>query len=314
MDELSDMQQLFLSLAAAVVCFLLFMFLLNRMQHESMRKRLLRLAPSEEETKDQVERERDSGDASGFAATLEPLLKAFGLRPAHYRRINFYKFYRAGVSPVDGPIYYLAWRWFMTPVALLIAVYLFGRDAEPLMRIAYLMAGGLIVFLAFFGGDLYLKNLRLKREVILTRSFPDTLDLLLVCTESGLALDGALQRVCRELDKAHPQITDELNKTRLELTILNDRSRALQNLAERTDLLPFRSLVASLLQTERFGTSLNDTLRVLADEYRMTRLMLAEQKAGRLPVMMTIPLITLMLPALFMIIMGPAIVRAVPHM
>ncbi len=313
MDELSDLQQLLIAFGAAVSIFILFMIIVNRLQRETVRKRLKKLAPSEEEAKEMVERER-SGEASGLAAKLEPLLKIMGLRPDKYRRLHFYKFYRAGVSPIDGPIYYLAWKWFSTPLALLLA-YILVRDAtEPLQHVANILAGGILVVLAFFGGDIYLKNRRLKREIILTRSFPDMLDLLLVCTESGLALDGALQRVCKELDAAHPEITEELNKTRLELTLLNDRARALQNLAERTDLLPFRSLVASLLQTERFGTSLNDTLRVLSEEYRMTRLMMAEQKAGKLPVMMTIPLILLMLPALFMIIMGPALVRVFENM
>jgi tight adherence protein C len=304
----ANTQDLLIALLIATVCFIMLMYLVGYMQRESLRKRLRNLAPSKEEAKEAVERER--GDAAtGFAATLEPILRVMGLRPDEFRRLNFYKFYRAGVSPVDGPVYYLAWKWFTTPVGLLVSYSLLTADVAPLAKIGMLIASVLIFILTYFGGDLYLKNNRAKREQTLSRSFPDTLDLLLVCTESGLALDAALQRVSRELQFAHPEITDELNKTRLELTLLNDRPRALQNLAERTDLMPFRSLVASLLQTERFGTSLNETLRVLADEYRNTRLMLAEQKAGSLPVKMTIPLITLMLPALFLIIMGPAVIR-----
>jgi tight adherence protein C len=91
--------------------------------------------------------------------------------------------------------------------------------------------------------------------------------------------------------------------------LLNDRPKALMNLGERTNLVPFRSLVASLIQTEKFGTSLTDTLRVLSEDYRLTRLMLAEQKAGRLPVMMTIPLILLLMPAFVAIILAPPFIR-----
>ena len=269
----------------------------------------MRLAPSMEETEETVERQRE-GNPTGFAATLEPLLRVFGMRPAEYRRLHFYRFYRAGVDPVDGPVYYLAWRTFATPIAILIAVSLMTKGAVPMMKLAFGMVSIILVVLSLFGGDIYLKNNRLKREEVLTRSFPDTLDLLLVCTESGLALDAALARVCQELAHAHPEITDELNKTRLELTLLNDRARALQNLAERTDLVPFRSLVTSLMQTERFGTSLTETLRVLASEYRYTRLMLAEQKAGSLPVKITLPLILLLMPAFFLIVMGPGIISA----
>ena len=171
------------------------------------------------------------------------------------------------------------------------------------------MTAGFVVILGIMGPDMYLRNAREKREKILTRSFPDALDLLLVCVESGLALDGALARVCKELGRAHPAITQELNRTRLELTLLNDRAQALANLSERTDMLAFRSLVTTLLQSEKFGTSLTDTLRVLSEDFRNTRLMIAEDKAGRLPVLMTIPLITLMMPALFLIILGPAIIN-----
>jgi tight adherence protein C len=101
----------------------------------------------------------------------------------------------------------------------------------------------------------------------------------------------------------------ELNRTRIELTLLNDRNQALSNLAERTDMLSFRTLVTTLLQSERFGTSLTDTLRVLSEDARNTRLMMAETIAGRLPVLMTIPMIVLMMPALFIVILAPAVMK-----
>lgn len=308
-DFIENPQQLIISFVIAVICFIGFMMAVGMSQKESMRKRLLRLAPTQEEAKDFVQRNRE-GQASPLAVSLEGILKAMGMRPSEYRRVNFYRFYRAGVDVVNGPIYFLAWRVFSTPVALFIAWYLVTQEGiKPAMMLAHALLAIMVFCTAFFGGDMYLKNQRDKRSLKLVRGFPDALDLLLVCTEAGLALDGALARVCKELDRAHPDVCDELNKTRLELTLLNDRGRALQNLADRTDLVAFRSLVASLLQTERFGTSLTETLRVLADEYRNTRLMLAEQKAGSLPVKMTIPLITLLLPSLFLIIMGPALLK-----
>jgi tight adherence protein C len=309
MFGIENFQDLVFATFAGIICFAVFMVIVSRSQRESTSQRLKRLAPTKEEAKEFIDRNRE-GQPKGMAATLEPLLSMLALRPAEFRRVNFYRFYRAGVDAVDGPTYYLAWKWMGLPVALLIVTYLITRDAQGAMKLLNYLLSIMVFSLTFFGGDLYLKNQRDKRALKLTRAFPDTLDLLLVCTESGLALDGALARVCKELDRAYPEITDELNKTRLELTLLNDRSRALQNLADRTDLVPFRSLIASLLQTERFGTSLTETLRVLADEYRNTRLMLAEEKAGKLPVKITIPLVTLLLPSLFLIIMGPAIIKA----
>ncbi len=292
----------------AFFVFVLLMWVVNFSKKESLKARLRRLAPSDEETQDAIDRKRDGGGA-GLAAVFEPFVSLV-INLEEFRRLSFYKFYRAGVDPVDGPVNYLAYKWLTTPIALLIIYMLWntGADAGLAKKMMKVIGSGILIGVSWFGPDLFLANNRAKREVLLMRSFPDTLDLLLVCTESGLALDGALARVCKELGHAYPEITDEMNKTRLELTLLNDREKALNNLAERSDLVPFRSLVASLLQTERFGTSLTDTLRVLADEYRNTRLMLAEQKAGRLPVMMTIPLITLLLPSLFLIILGPAIV------
>jgi tight adherence protein C len=304
------MLKIAISLLVATGIFIVFMILVNITSKESTSKRLKRLAPSKEETEDYVDRRRED-NPTGLAATLEPVLRALGLKPAEFRRIHFFKFYRAGVDPVDGPVLYLAWKWFMTPISLII-VYLLLKDPIPdkLTGLSYMIVGALLFVFSYFGGDLYLSNQRAKRSQVLMRSFPDALDLLLVCTESGLALDGALARVTKELGHAHPEITDELNKLRMELTLLNDREKALNNFGERVDLVPIRSLVAALLQTERFGTSLMETLRVLSEEYRTTRLILAEEKAARLPVMMTVPLILLLLPALMLIVLGPAIISA----
>ena len=166
----------------------------------------------------------------------------------------------------------------------------------------------ILAVLGLFGAQLYLQNSIDKRKKILLRAFPDTLDLLLICVESGLALDAALTRVCKELGSAYPEMTAELNRTRLELALLNDRVRALSNLGDRTDMPAFRSLISALIQSERFGTSLTDTLRVLSEEFRLERLSMAEAKAARLPVLMTVPLIFLLMPALFIIVLGPAMV------
>ncbi len=216
----------------------------------------------------------------------------------------------AGISSYHTPLYLL---FFKRLGGLIIAVI-----GVVVMLTALKSSGGalkngsigaFLIIVGVWGVDLYLKNTTIKRQKILTRSMPDTLDLLVVCVESGLALDAALARVCKELGRAHPDITKELNQTRMELALLNDRSQALMNLAERTNIVAFRSLVAALIQTEKFGTSLTDTLRVLSEDFRMTRLMLAEEKAGKLPVMMTIPLILLLMPALVLVILGPAYVK-----
>ncbi|MCH2548192.1 MAG: type II secretion system F family protein [Alphaproteobacteria bacterium] len=252
----------------------------------------------------------DSEDKkSGLAILGESFITMMGKNPQNVQKDMQLRFIQAGVYSPNALGYYYLFKVIAFPIALVIAFLLISTYAEGMMRLLKVIAALALVFIAWFGPSIYLTNKKQKRQKTLQRSFPDTLDLILVCVESGLALDAALARVCRELGRAHPEITKELNRTRMELTLLSDRSIALQNLAERTDLVAFRSLVAALMQTEKFGTSLTETLRVLSDDYRNTRLMIAENKAGKLPAMMTVPMILLMMPAFMMIILGPAIVQ-----
>ncbi len=249
-----------------------------------------------------------NGDPSPGAARLQSFLRAMGINTEEAARKLELRFANAGINSPDAPIYYLFFQRIGCLVLLLFALFLFASAGPDNKLLMYTLAL-IVLVLALFGPKLYLQNMIDKRKHILQRSFPDTLDLLLICVESGLALDAALTRVCNELGNAYPEMTAELNRTRLELALLNDRVRALMNLGERTDMIAFRSLISALIQSERFGTSLTDTLRVLSEEFRMQRLSEAEAKAARLPVMMTIPLIFFLMPALFIVVLGPAIVK-----
>lgn len=217
----------------------------------------------------------------------------------------------AGITSPSAPIYCIIAKIILMVVCVCAAAYIAYsvRNATGSVMFKKGMMAGMLLLIGFKGVDLFLKNKMTKRHKVLTHAMPDTLDLMVVCVESGLALDAALARVCKELGRAHPEITKELNQTRTELVLLNDRTQALTNLAERTNLMSFRSLVASLIQTEKFGTSLSDTLRVLSEDYRLTRLMQAEEKAGKLPVLMTLPLICLLMPSFVLVILGPAYVK-----
>ncbi len=219
---------------------------------------------------------------------------------------------RAGLESPYAVTYYLFFNRLAQPVILLCGVFiLFSMisDADGMGMLMYLIIMLCFVLIGIRGAKLYVENLRQKRLVKLVDSFPEMLDLLLVCIESGLGLDAALNRVCKELRAMHPVVVSELDRMRLELTMLNDRTQALQNLAERLDIVNFRTLVAALIQTEKFGTSLVDTLRVLSEEQRLTRLYAAEQKAARIPVLITIPLIIFIMPAFIMIIIGPPFIK-----
>lgn len=243
------------------------------------------------------------------AKMLEGILRGIGINVDAKIETVKPALQHAGLSSVNASIYMLFINYILRWVLVIAGVLYILAGMQGGGGMLPLLGGLLIIFLGMFGAKMYVSNKRQHRKKILIRSFPDTLDLMVVCVESGLALDAALGRVCKELGRAHPDMTRELNRTRLELALLNDRSVALQNLAERTDLVPFRSLVAALIQTEKFGTSLTDTLRVLSEDYRQTRLSMAEQKAGRLPALMTIPLILLLMPAMLIVILGPPFVK-----
>ena len=167
-----------------------------------------------------------------------------------------------------------------------------------------LVAGSLI--LGYKGPDIYLKNKITKRSHAIRKGLPDALDLLVICAEAGLTVDAAFGRVARELGKAYPELGDEFSLTAIELGFLTDRRQAFDNLAQRIDLDAVRGVVTTMIQTEKYGTPLASALRVLSAEFRNERMMRAEEKAARLPAIMTIPLILFILPVLFIVILGPA--------
>lgn len=314
------MAGLLLPALITIFVFIGILFVLSRNSNEeNTRHRLERMATESGSYNPNQEYDTAGNPETGFleqdnektalALLGEKFLLMSGKNPRDIEKEMQLRFIQSGIYSPNAVGYYYVFRVIAFPIAILFAFMLITQPAMGAMRLAQLMAAVGSVLFAWYGPSIYLTNEKQKRQKILQRSFPDTLDLILVCVESGLALDAALARVCRELGRAHPEITKELNRTRMELTLLSDRAVALQNLSERTDMVAFRSLVAALLQTERFGTSLTETLRVLSDDYRNTRLMIAENKAGKLPAMMTVPMILLMMPAFMLIILGPAMIE-----
>ena len=165
-------------------------------------------------------------------------------------------------------------------------------------------AGALL--LSYKGPDLYINNKVQKRSAAIRKGLPDALDLLVICAEAGLTVDAAFSRVARELGKAYPELGDEFQLTAIELAFLTDRRMALENLATRVNLDAVKGVVTTMIQTEKYGTPLASALRVLSAEFRHERMMRAEEKAARLPAIMTVPLILFILPTLFVVILGPA--------
>lgn len=164
---------------------------------------------------------------------------------------------------------------------------------------------GLTIF-GYKAADIYLGNLIQKRTDAIRKGLPDALDLLVICAEAGLTVDSAFNRVAKELGRGFPELGDEFALTAIELGFLTERRMAFENLAYRVDLDSVKGVVTTMIQTEKYGTPLASALRVLSAEFRNERMMRAEEKAARLPAIMTVPLILFILPTLFIVILGPA--------
>jgi tight adherence protein C len=176
-------------------------------------------------------------------------------------------------------------------------------DLTPMKRFAYTAA-------ALIGGykapDMFIDNKVNKRSLAIQKGLPDALDLLVICAEAGLTVDAAFHRVAKELGRAYPELGDEFALTAIELGFLTERRAAFENFAMRVKLDAVKGVVTTMIQTEKYGTPLASALRVLSAEFRNERMMRAEEKAARLPAIMTVPLILFILPVLFIVILGPA--------
>ena len=192
-------------------------------------------------------------------------------------------------------------------LGLFFGVLIYGVNYFPLwsaFKKFGLFAG--MVILGYKGPDLWITNMMNKRTKEIRKGLPDALDLLVICAEAGLTVDAAFARVARELGRAYPELGDEFALTAIELSFLTERRMAFENLAYRVNLESVKGVVTTMIQTERYGTPLASALRVLSAEFRNERMMRAEEKAARLPAIMTIPLILFILPTLFVVILGPA--------
>ena len=215
---------------------------------------------------------------------------------------------QAGIRTKDLAFFIIAAR-FVLPVILgtVAIILIYGMDYFPewswLRR--YITVAGILIG-AYKAPDIWLRNKVTKRSHAVRKGLPDALDLLVICAEAGLTVDAAFGRVARELGKAYPELGDEFGLTAIELGFLAERRNAFENLASRVDLEAIRGVVTTMIQTEKYGTPLASALRVLSAEFRNERMMRAEEKAARLPAIMTVPLILFILPTLFIVILGPA--------
>jgi tight adherence protein C len=174
------------------------------------------------------------------------------------------------------------------------------------MKLLILFGSGVV---GFYLPDLLVKNQSQKRQTSMRQSFSDALDLLLICVQSGLSVEAAFTKVAEEMSKNSPILAEEFALTSAELAFLSDREKAYGNLAERTGLAIAKSLATTLNQADKYGTPVGRALKVLSEETKGERMAAAEEKGASLPAKLTVPMIVFFLPALFLVIIGPAILR-----
>jgi tight adherence protein C len=211
----------------------------------------------------------------------------------------------------QGP--YVAYLFFRMIVPIVMAIfaafYLFlilEWDQPVVVKI------GVCLFAAYVGiqlPDVFLKNRITKRKISINRAFPDALDLLLICVEAGMSIEIAFKRVGQEIGSQSIELAEELALLTAELSYLPDRRQAYENLTKRVELDSVKSVCMALQQAERYGTPMAQTLRVLSQENRDMRMSEAEKKAAGLPPKLTVPMILFFLPVLFIVILGPVIIR-----
>jgi tight adherence protein C len=220
------------------------------------------------------------------------------------------KLVNAGYRNSRAPIIFFGSRLFLA-VLFGLSFLIFGTEATQNMSSPYAFPGILILCMVvgFYGPQLWLSSAISSRKERLVDGFPDALDLMVVCVEAGLGLDQAMNRVGQEIIMGHKDLGEEFGLLNLELRAGLSREQALRNLVQRTDLEDIRSLVALLIQTDRFGTSIGQALRVHSDSMRMNRRMKAEEKAAQLAVKLMIPLILFIFPSLMVVIAGPGAIR-----
>ena len=220
------------------------------------------------------------------------------------------KLARAGYRGQAPLIAFMFFRFVMPGVAFAVTLfYLFVVTKfhwPVMMKVAAAFAGAL---LGYYLPDIFVSNMTARRQQSIMRAFPDALDLMLICVESGMSIESAFGKVTAEIGTQSVELAEELGLTTAELSYLPDRAQAFDNLARRCGHSGVKSVAIALNQAEKYGTPMGQALRVAAQENREMRMQSAEQKAASLPAKLTVPMIIFFLPCLFVVILGPAIMK-----
>lgn len=312
---ITEPQNLFATIAALLVFATVWTLSAPALNTDQTQKRLKQVSERRDElrrkAREAIEKEKGSASLRGndtrsvYRKVVEQLNLVKLLEDPNLKK----KLTQAGLRG-QQPMYTFYFFRFAMPFVLFTAGFLYlslinDFDLALFQRLSVMMG---LALLGYYAPAIYLSNLASKRRDSIMMSFPDALDLLLICVEAGMSIEAAFQKVAAEIGSSSLELAEELSLTTAELSFLQDRRQAYENLAIRTNHAGVKSVATALVQAERYGTPLGQALRVMAKENRDMRMSNAEKKAAALPAKLTVPMILFFLPVLFLVIMGPAVI------
>lgn len=282
------------------------------LQKDTQKARLKAIAKRRDElsrqARQQAIQERGGQRTKRHVDVMQKILQKIRLQDIVATKDTRQRLLTAGYRSQTAPIVFFFIRAGMAiGLMALTAIYIsLVRPGMPLN--VHILASIVGLGVGFYLPFLLVKSQAQKRNQEMSLAFPDSLDLMVICTEAGLSIEGAFARVTEELSEGAPVLAEELGLTSAELAFLGDRRKAYTNFSERTGLQSARALATALIQSEKYGTPVGQALKVLANENRQERMAKAERKAASLPAQLTVPMILFFLPPLFAVIIGPAVI------
>ena len=300
-------------LAAVSAAAIVFTFGVQFTEKKDMKSRIKKVAIERERLRvEEISRLRGEDKTqrrkTENAETIKKVVDRFDLKKAFADENTALKLARAGYRGPSAITTFVFLRFVvplgMTLFALFYLTVIFNKEAPIFLNLSYSLGIGI---LSSYLPVILLQNKTTKRQLSIRRAWSDALDLILLCVESGMSIEHAFQKVAQEIVSQSPELGEELTLTNAELSFLDRRARAFENLANRVPLDEVKSVTTALIQSDKYGTSVGHSLRIMAEEGRDMRMMAAEQKAAALPPKLTVPLILFFLPVLFIMIMAPAL-------
>ena len=311
-----DLNDIFALLTAVAVVASIIAAAMPLMQGDSLNSRMKAVASERERIRKRERAALTDGRSARISLREEPkvlvmnIVDRFKMRDAFSDKATRIKLKQAGLRSENHLMTFTFSRIVGPMVGFAVAAFylfvLLNPDYPPMVK---LFLSVLFAYACYYAPLLYLRNRIAKRQKSINKAWPDALDLLLICVESGMTAETGFQKVAAEIGSASVELAEELTLLTAELSYLQDRRMAYENISSRTGLETVRAVMTSMIQAERYGTPLGDAIRVMAEENRAERMNAAEKKAAALPPKLTVPMILFFLPAIFIVVLGPVAVQ-----